>query len=133
MRESGAFLLAPLSGSRHVVDIEYFDDLDPDCLRGHIEIEGYAFSKLWAICEARKLTVIADIHTHPGASVQQSPIDKANPMVALVGHVGLIVPHLAKRRVTPRQVGVHQYSGSGEWVSWFGRDAAQRLSVRRRA
>lgn len=126
-------MLAPHTDSRRVVDVEYFDDLDPDSLRGHIEIEGYAFSRLWEICEAKNLTVIADVHTHPGASVRQSPIDKANPMIARVGHVALIVPHLATRRVRTRQVGVHQYSGNGEWDSWFGRSAARRLSVRRRA
>lgn len=131
-REAGAFLLAPHTDSRRVAHIEYFDDLDPGCLRGDIEIAGYAFSRLWAICEAKNLTVIADIHTHPGASVRQSLIDQANPMIASVGHVALIVPHLATRRVRPRQGGVHQYSGNGEWDFWFGRSAARRLSVRRR-
>ncbi|WP_419554506.1 hypothetical protein [Candidatus Poriferisodalis sp.] len=123
--------MAPPSGSRTVAHVEYFDDLDPACLRGHIEIEGHAFSKLWDICEARQLTVIADVHTHSGSSVQQSYIDRDNPMVARVEHVALIVPHLATRRVKPRHVGVHQYFGNGEWASWFGRNAARRLSIRR--
>lgn len=130
-REAGAFLLAPLPDSRRVAHIEYFDDLDPTCLRGNIEIDGHAFSKLWDICEAKKLTVIADVHTHPTASVGQSHIDRANPMIARVGHVALIVPHLATQRVRPRHVGVHRYCGNGEWASWFGRDAARCLSVRR--
>ncbi|WP_420443041.1 hypothetical protein [Candidatus Poriferisodalis sp.] len=130
-REAGAFLLASLPNSRRVAHVEYFDDLDPMCLRGNIEIEGHAFSKLWDICEAKKLTVIADVHTHPYAVVQQSSIDKQNPMIARDGHVALIVPHFATRRVRPRHVGVHQYCGDGGWASWFRRDAARRLSVRR--
>lgn len=130
-REAGAFLLAPLSDSRRVAHVEYFDDLDPNCLRGNIEIEGHAFSKLWDVCETNKLTVIADVHTHPGATVQQSSIDKDSPMIAQVGHVALIVPHFATRRVRPRHVSVNRYRGGGEWDSWFGRDAARRLSVRR--
>lgn len=130
-REAGAFLLAPLEDSRRVAHIEYFDDLDPACLRGNIEIDGHAFSKLWDICDAKKLTVVADVHTHPGPAVHQSSIDKDNPMIAGIGHVALIVPHFAIRRVRPRHVGVHRYCEDGEWTSWFGREAAQRLSVRR--
>ena len=101
------------------------------CLRGNIEIQGHAFSKLWDVCETKKLTVIADVHTHPGAAVQQSSIDKDNPMIAQIGHVALIVPHFATRRVRSRHVGVHRYCGNGKWDSWFGRAAARRLSVRR--
>ena len=111
--------------------IEFFDDLDPNCLKGHIHIDGRAFSKLWDICESEGLVVTADIHTHPGKSVRQSTIDMENPMVARAGHVALIVPHLATRDMHPRQVGIHQYEGDNGWTSWFGKDAAARLSVRR--
>lgn len=111
--------------------IKYFDDLDPDCLRGSIHFDGRAFSRLWDVCEAKGLIVAADVHTHPGPCVQQSAIDKANPMVANAGHVALIVPNLATRPVRPKEVGVHEYRGDGGWRSWYGRDAAVRLSVRR--
>lgn len=130
MREAGAFLLAPLPDSRCVTHVEYFDDLDPACLRGNIEIDGRAFSKLWDVCEAKNLTVVADIHTHPTASVRQSDIDRANPMITSVGHVALIVPDYATRRVRPLQVGVHQFHGDGKWSSWTGREAARHLSLR---
>ena len=129
--EAGAFLLTPSAGTRRVRHIEYFDDLDPDCLRGHIHFDGRAFSRLWDVCERKGLKVAADVHTHPGASVQQSSIDRANPMVASAGHVALIVPHLATRPVRPKEVGFHEYRGDGGWRSWYGRDAAARLSVRR--
>ena len=128
-REAGAFLLGRRGGNRRVVHVEYFDALDPGCLRGHIHIDGRAFSKLWDLCEAEDLSVLADVHTHPGASVEQSSIDRENPMVACTGHVALIVPHLATRRVRPREVGVHEYLGDTDWRSSFGRDAATRLAV----
>lgn len=128
--ESGAFLLAPRVDKSRVSRIEYFDDLDPHCLKGHIHIDGRAFSRLWDICEQGGLVVAADVHTHPGRSVRQSTIDIENPMVARRGHIALIVPHLATRNVRPRQVGVHRYEGDDGWTSWFGKDAATRLSVR---
>lgn len=129
-RESGAFLLAPLPESRRVARVEYFDDLDPGCLRGDIRFDGRHFGKLWDICEARGLTVIADVHTHPRRSVAQSAIDQANPMIASAGHVALIVPDYASHRVRPRDVGVHQYRGNGQWSAWLGREAARRLLLR---
>ena len=129
-REAGAFLLTRPEGKQRVSRIEYFDDLDPHCLKGHIHFDGRAFSKLWDICEQRGLVVAADVHTHPGRSVRQSAIDIENPMVARAGHIALIVPHLATHAVHPRQVGVHQYAGDDGWTSWFGKEAAARLSVR---
>lgn len=130
-REAGAFLLAPRQPTSRVTHIEYFDDLDPDCLRGNILIDGRAFSRLWDICERDNLIVAGDVHTHPGASVQQSTIDRDHPMIARAGHVALIIPHLAVGGVHPRRIGVHEYQGDDGWVSWFGRDAAARISVRR--
>ncbi|MCY4107699.1 MAG: hypothetical protein OXG11_01565 [Chloroflexi bacterium] len=128
-RESGAFLMAPRSKKSLVTRIEYYDDLDPRCLTGNIHFHGLAFSKLWDICEIENLVVVADVHTHPGAFVHQSTIDAENPMVARVGHIALIVPHLATRSVSPRQLGVHQYLGDEGWTSWFGREAAARIGI----
>ena len=129
-REAGAFLLAPSGDKTRVSRIEYFDDLDPNCLTGNIHFDGPAFSKLWDICEQQGLVVTADIHTHPGRSVRQSTIDVENPMVARAGHIALIVPHLAARAVRPGQVGMHRYEGNDGWTSWFGKEATARLSVR---
>lgn len=129
-REAGAFLLASRQRARRVSHIVYFDDLDPACLQGNIQFDGRAFSKLWDLCEANNLTVVADVHTHPAASVRQSSIDRENPMVARAGHIAMIVPHFATRPVRPRQVGLHEYAGDDGWRSWFGRDAGVRLSFR---
>ena len=129
-REAGAFLMAPRDDKSRVTRIEYFDDLDPNCLKGHIHFDGRAFSKLWDICEQEGLVVAADVHTHPGRSVHQSAIDVENPMVARDGHIALIVPHLATRAVRPQQVGVHLYAGDDGWTSWFEKEAAARLLAR---
>lgn len=131
-RESGAFLLGARGGDRRTVTtIVYLDDLDPNCLRGGIQFDGRAFSKLWDICDAQALVVLGDVHTHPGTWVHQSDIDAANPMVARNGHVALIVPRLATNPVVPEEVGVHRYGGADGWTTWTGADAAARLFVRR--
>ena len=129
-REAGVFLLAPgEKGSRRVVRAAYFDDLDPECLVGNIHIRAAGFSKLWDLCDAEKLRVIADIHTHPCAWVVQSPTDRANPMIAREGHLALIVPHYGTRPVQVREVGVHEYRGDRGWASWFGSKAERVLRI----
>jgi proteasome lid subunit RPN8/RPN11 len=129
-RESGAFLLAKREPRSTVVsDIVYFDDLDPDCLVGAIHLHQKAFGKLWDMCAARSLRVIADVHTHPGSGVGQSKIDREQPMVAMRGHVGIIVPNFAQGAITPSDVGVHVYLGADGWESHLGVAAEQRLKV----
>jgi len=132
-RESGAFLLArPGKGVPVVVKIAYFDDLDPKCLVGNIHIQASGFSRLWDLCDAEDLRVVADIHTHPSISVAQSAIDQANPMIAREGHLALIVPHYGTRSVEAQEVGVHKYRGEHGWVSWFGSRAERALHIRNR-
>lgn len=129
--ESGAFLLADQSGDQRLVTrVVYYDDLDPNCLQGGIHFDGRAYSKLWELCRAEHLTVVGDVHTHPGTWVQQSDIDAGSPMVAQKGHVALIVPEFSCSSVDPHQVGVHRYDGRG-WTTWTGKEAEQRLFVRR--
>ena len=130
-REAGVFLLVPREdGARRVVRAAYFDDLDPECLVGNIHIRAYGFSKLWDLCDAERLRVIADIHTHPSTSVSQSSTDRANPMIAREGHLALIVPHQGTRPVQARDAGVHEYRGDRGWASWFGSEAERVLHIR---
>ena len=129
-REAGVFLLSSAEeGTHRVVKAAYFDDLDPECLVGNIHIRASGFSKLWDLCDAEMLRVIADIHTHPGTSVAQSCTDRANPMVAREGHLALIVPHYGTRPVQAREVGVHEYRGDCGWASWFGSRAEHILRI----
>ena len=132
-RESGAFFLAKAGeGVPIVVRAAYFDDLDPECLVGNIHIRASGFSRLWDLCDAEGLRVVADMHTHPSSSVAQSPIDRANPMIAREGHLAIIVPHYGTRSVQAREVGVHEYRGDRGWASWFDSRAERVLRIRNR-
>ena len=129
-RESGAFLLAA-RGSCRIERAVYLDDLDPNCLNGAIAFDGVYYERLWQICDATGLVVIADIHTHPSEWVAQSGIDRENPMIATRGHVALIVPNFAQGNLTPRSAGIHRYLGDEGWISAFGADAARLVYVGR--
>lgn len=131
-RESGAFLLAR-PGSRRITRWVAFDDLDPTCLTGGISLRGSGFSRLWDLCEAHGLTVVADVHTHPGSWVDQSPTDAANPMIAQPGHIALITPDFARTAPSANQVGVHRYHGAARWTTAGVAELGPLLLIRRLA
>lgn len=117
-RESGAFLLGRREeGRARVVDFVLYDDLDPHCLNsGIVRFDGRYFSELWAICKARGLSVVADIHVHPD-SAEQSDSDRDHPMISRPGHIALILPRFATGRQPRRDVGMYRYLGSKRWVT----------------
>jgi len=116
-RESGAFLLGSVAddGRRHIADFILYDDLDPHALdTGIVHLDGRYFGALWDICRARKLAVVADVHTHPAGS-WQSDSDRAHPIISRAGHIALIVPNFAATPVRRRDVGVYRYLGGHQW------------------
>jgi len=115
-RESGAFLLGSRSDGRaRVKNFVLYDDLDPHCLdSGIVRFDGRYFGELWQICKERGLKVVADIHTHPGGSVQ-SDSDRDHPMISSAGHLALIVPRFAAPPVRRTEVGIYRYLGAKQW------------------
>jgi hypothetical protein len=114
--------LGRLEGGRRVAtEIVFYDELDSDAYKtGVCILYADAFSRLWAICRERKLTVVGDVHTHGGRAIQ-SESDRTNPMVARAGHIALIVPNFAVGRVRTRQLGIYEYRGNHEWIDHSGR------------
>lgn len=115
-RESGAFLLGRREDGRaRIVDFVLYDDLDPGCLEsGIVHFDGRYFSELWDICRKRGLSVIADVHVHPGSS-QQSASDREHPMISRAGHLALILPWFAKEPCRREEIGMYRYLGSKRW------------------
>lgn len=119
-RESGAFLLGREGGAiERVTSYLCYDDIDADAYqRGAIAFHAAGYAALWRHCERTGLQVLADAHTHPGAGVGQSHIDQRHPMLPVLGHTALILPHFAD---TPwwslNAVGVYEYLGNFRWHS----------------
>ena len=117
-RESGAFLLGPKNGnSTGVTAFICYDDLDPAAYEsGAIAFHASGYAALWRHCEQVQLRVLADVHTHPGGSAQQSWTDQKNPMLPMVGHTALIVPHFARTSWwSLKNVGIYEYLGNFQW------------------
>ena len=115
-RESGAFLLGCRDGGNaRIVDFVLYDDLDPHALdSGIVRFDGRYFSDLWAICKSRGLTVVADVHVHPGGS-GQSDSDRTHPMICQAGHIALILPRFATGAQPRRDIGIYRYLGGKQW------------------
>lgn len=122
--ESGAFLLGTREGElRQIINVAYYDDLDPHSLdTGIVIFDGAGYGPLWEMCRRETLTVVADIHVHPGIA-RQSFSDRTNPMIARKGHIALIAPDFAAGDCVPSELGVYEYRGGYEWTPRFGTEA----------
>ncbi len=114
-RESGAFLLGSRDKARRIEEFVFYDDIDPNALKtGIVEIDGRRLGDLWTHCRNTGRKVVADVHVHPGG-FRQSESDQANPIIAEVGHIAIILPHFAAKAIRPGGIGVHEYLGSRRW------------------
>jgi len=115
-RESGAFLLGK-PGTRRISIFICYDDLDPTALEtGIITFHATGFVKLWAFCQSKGLKVFADIHTHPTDWTEQSESDRTNPMVAVPGHIAMILPDFAAPNSQPfNGASFYEYRGNHKW------------------
>ncbi len=130
VHESGAFLLGTGEGpQRAASSFVLYDDLDPNCLaEGYVRFDGRYYGRLWELCRRDSLSVVADVHTHPGGA-GQSRSDKTHPMVSIPGHIALIVPNYAQTPVSAADVGVYVYRGRYRWGNYRGRRATIVLDI----
>ena len=81
-----------------------------------MEFDGRHFGKVWERCRSDGLTVVADVHVHPGGC-GQSPSDRHNPMIPEIGHLAIIVPSYAAGKIMPTGIGIYETSESRQWRS----------------
>jgi hypothetical protein len=116
IHESGAFLLGSVRGSvRRVRQFIFYDDIDPDCFaHGIVEFDGTKFGIVWDKCRELSVSVVADVHVHPGG-YGHSRSDCSNPMIPEAGHIGLFLPYFAARSRLPGAIGIYEYLGARRW------------------
>jgi hypothetical protein len=112
-----AFVLGKRHRGKAVArSLVFYDDVDPNALKsGIVRLSGHAMSAVWETCSRSGLEVLADVHTHPGAS-GQSDSDRNHPMVATRGHIALIIPALARCASDLVGVGQYRYLGGKRWA-----------------
>jgi len=123
-RESGAFLLGVRDKWRHIEEFVFYDDVDPAALRnGIVQIDGGRLGALWEHCRNTGREVVADVHVHP-FGYGQSRSDRANPIIAEVGHIAIILPDFARGDTLPGRIGIYEYQGSRRWLDRSGDTAS---------
>jgi hypothetical protein len=130
-RESGAFLLGSRDGAtRRIEQFLYYDDVDPHCFdNGIVEFNGALLGRVWILCRELNMSVVADVHVHPG-HYGQSASDRANPIMPEAGHLALILPGFAATRCVPGAIGMYEYLGSRRWQD-HSRDGERFFRVER--
>ena len=75
-RESGAFLLGHRHDGRRASSTSSSTTISIRTRSTPASSGSTAgiFGELWAICKARGLTVVADVHVHPGGAARATPI-----------------------------------------------------------
>lgn len=130
VRESGAFILGrKTEAGRVMTRFLPYEQLQADALHDdYVALTAASFAKLWELCRADGLTVVADVHTHRfGAG--QSRSDRTNPMVALAGHIAFIMPRFAQGSVRQQDLGMYVYEGSHRWLNFSGSDVLRLLRL----
>lgn len=130
--ESGAFLLGRKQGaSAQATKYICYDDLDPDaCRSGAITFHATGYAALWQYCRKEKLEVLADVHTHPEKNIEQSYIDRRNPMLPVLGHLATILPNYGYTSWwSLRDVGVYEYLGNFKWRIYGPSEKQRRIRL----
>jgi hypothetical protein len=130
VRESGAFLLGHKTNTARVVTMVLpYEQLQADALNDdYVALTATSFARLWDFCRQQGLSVVADVHTHRLGS-GQSRSDRANPMVALTGHIAFIVPRFAQGNVRLQDLGMYVYQGSHRWLAYSGSDVTRLVNL----
>lgn len=117
--ESGAFLLGKI-GDDKISEFICYTDLDPNTSNaGYIHFRSEYYVRLWDYCEYNKLSVLADVHTHPGFNTNQSESDKMHPMIIRKNHIALIIPNFAINKFPSlKGVGIYEYRGNFKWQKY---------------
>jgi hypothetical protein len=75
------------------------------------------------------MVIVADLHTHPGAWVDLSPVDQEHPIEYRVGLLALVLPAFASGPAELSRAGVHVYAGNGGWQTLRGEDGRRRVQI----
>jgi hypothetical protein len=81
-----------------------------------VVVDEAAFGDAARIARSLQLGLLAQVHSHPGQSVEHSDGDDRLVTLPFEGMLSVVVPNYARRRMSLMDVGVHQFQ-DGRWAS----------------
>lgn len=76
----------------------------------------------------QKLTLIAQLHTHPG-DAYHSDTDDAFPIATRIGSLSLVVPNFAHDPFTIADCAIYRLAADGSWLALNSIEAARLISI----
>jgi len=129
-RESAAVWAGRIEGDLWIAEIVRFHHhlCDDSGSWGFLELTEEGKFALYSELAQKGLRLIALIHTHPGAWVGLSSIDRRNQICSRVGFWSLVVPRYAEQPWRITHFGVHTLTDDG-WQRLRRREILERLRV----
>lgn len=113
-----------------VTDVIFLDDLPGvEAFALQHRTTRKATEALFTQLRDKKLSIIADVHTHPADWVELSWIDRAHPIEYRPGLTAIVLPHYATSSPNLETIGVHVYLGDGQWRQLDGDEAKSKVRV----
>lgn len=113
-----------------VTDVIFLDDLPGvEAFALQHRTTRKATGALFAMLHDKKLSIIADVHTHPQDWVDLSWIDKAHPIEYRPGLTAIVLPNYAVGVPSLETVGIHIYLGDGQWRQLDREQAKSKVRV----
>lgn len=129
VRETACVWLGDRNGEEETArEVIFLDDL-PGTVGHHLQHRTSRDAVRIVLDRARALglSIVGDVHTHPGTWVDLSEIDRAHPIEYRIGLLALVLPAFAEGPPSLQGVGVHEYLGAGAWKMFDSADVPKRL------
>lgn len=118
------------SDAERALEVVYLDDL-PGTVGYRLQhrTSRVAVSMMLELARDKKMSIVADLHTHPSDWVDLSEVDRANPIEYRIGLLALVLPSCALGLADIGRTGVHEYTGSGNWKTFGPDEHAMRVVI----
>lgn len=116
-RETACVWAGHRGESEHkVLEVVFLDDLAGVISRElNHRVTMSAIDILFKYLKDKKLSIVADLHTHPHDWVGLSWVDKEHPLEYRMGFLMIVLPNYACGDVSLDNIGVHEYEGDAKW------------------
>lgn len=91
-------------------------------------VEGSELHRINVWLYENHMSLIAQIHSHPGKAYHSST-DDAYPIIATVGGMSIVIPNFAKDEINVQRWAVYRLSGDNEWIELNNKEKEQTIKI----
>jgi proteasome lid subunit RPN8/RPN11 len=112
------------------LEVVYLDDL-PGTVGRRLQhrTSRQAVDMMLELARTKRMSIVGDLHTHPGEWVDLSEVDREHPIEYRVGLLALVIPSFGRGGADLTRTGVHEYAGAGRWNTFESHDHGTRIEI----